>query len=118
MNFSDINQSVGKQLRLRRMLLGLSQQALANTIKVSFQQVQKYESGFNAMNAIRLYEIGKALRVPVAYFFQELEHPKPLHHEEDHSISDRETLEIMTAYKRIKSPSIRKQLISLIRNVE
>ena len=64
---------VGKRLRQRRRLLGMTQQALANMVNIRFQQVQKYESGANRISASRLWALSKALEVPVEYFFQELE---------------------------------------------
>lgn len=63
---------VGKRLRQRRRLLGLTQQQLAGEVNIRFQQIQKYESGANRISASRLWAISKALEVPVAYFFDGL----------------------------------------------
>jgi transcriptional regulator with XRE-family HTH domain len=63
---------VGKRLRQRRRLLGLTQQQLAGEVSIRFQQIQKYESGANRISASRLWAISKALEVPVAYFFDGL----------------------------------------------
>ncbi len=63
---------VGKQLRTQRALYGLSQNDLAKQLGVTFQQLQKYESGANRTSASRLWEAGKALGVPVSYFFEGL----------------------------------------------
>lgn len=63
---------VGKRLRQRRRLLGLTQQQLASEVNIRFQQIQKYESGANRISASRLWAIAKALDVPVAYFFDGL----------------------------------------------
>lgn len=60
---------VGQQLRRRRLLLGLSQSEVADSLQVTFQQVQKYERGTSRINASRLYELAMALKVPVDYFF-------------------------------------------------
>jgi transcriptional regulator with XRE-family HTH domain len=64
---------VGKLLRQRRWLLGMTQQQLAQGVGIRFQQVQKYESGANRISASRLWDLSKALRVPVTYFFEGLE---------------------------------------------
>lgn len=63
---------VGKKLRLRRKLLSLSQEAVANAVGVTFQQVQKYERGVNRISASRLAEFADALKVPITYFFEGL----------------------------------------------
>lgn len=67
-----IDQHVGWRIRQRRRSLGLSQTALANQLGLTFQQVQKYERGFNRVSASKLYEIAKILSVPLADFFEGL----------------------------------------------
>ncbi len=62
---------------MRRTMMGLSQEAIAKAVGITFQQVQKYEKGANAMNANRLYEFAQFMHVPVAYFFEGLEHRLP-----------------------------------------
>ncbi len=69
-NATDLH--VGKRLRRRRRLLGLTQQQLAESIGIRFQQIQKYECGANRVTASRLYELAVALNVPVNYFFEGL----------------------------------------------
>jgi len=68
----DINTHLGKRLRSRRRLLGLSQKSLAAAIGVQFQQIQKYECAANRMSAARLWQLSKALDVPLSYFFDGL----------------------------------------------
>lgn len=68
-----IDHHVGKRLRQRRRVLGLTQQKLAEDVSIRFQQIQKYESGANRISASRLWALAKALDVPVAYFFEGLE---------------------------------------------
>ncbi len=70
-----IDSSVGQRIRQRRKLLGLSQTELAEKIGVKFQQVQKYETGTNRVAASRLWKIAETLRVPITYFFEDLELP-------------------------------------------
>ncbi len=122
----DVDIHVGKRLRDRRTMLGLSQEAVARAVGITFQQVQKYEKGANAMNASRLYEFAQFMRVEVAYFFDGLEASES---EDrgftegkgetfDHGgVSERESLEMMKAFKRIKVQAIRKRLADLVRAI-
>lgn len=124
----DIDAHVGKRLRLRRTMMGLSQEAVAKAVGITFQQVQKYEKGSNAMNASRLYEFAQFMNVPVAYFFEGAESyageksasgfSEGSAEKFDHrAVSDRESLEIMKAFKRIKEQVIRKRLADLVRAI-
>jgi transcriptional regulator with XRE-family HTH domain len=65
-----IDVAVGAQVRLRRILLGLSQEAVSKVIGLTFQQLQKYEHGTNRISASRLYQLSLILHVPVSYFFE------------------------------------------------
>jgi len=126
MKKQDVDTYVGKRLRLRRTMMGLSQEAIAKAVGITFQQVQKYEKGANAMNANRLYEFAQFMHVPVAYFFEGLESSsgasgfaeegEKFDHKSN-TVSDRESLEIMKAFKRIKEQVIRKRLADLVRAV-
>ena len=69
----DIDRHVGARVRERRIMLGLTQQQLADLIGVTYQQAHKYERGINRVSAGRLYEIAQVLSVPVGYFFDGLE---------------------------------------------
>lgn len=69
---SDTDRYVGVRIRERRVMLGLSQQQMANLIGVTYQQAHKYERGINRISAGRLFEIAQVLRVPVGYFFEGL----------------------------------------------
>lgn len=120
----DIDVSVGKRLRLRRTMMGLSQEAVAKAVGITFQQVQKYEKGTNAMNARRLFEFAQFMGVPVAYFFEGLEHAgaatgfaEESERFEHKNVSDRESLEMMKAFKRIREQVVRKRLADLVRAV-
>lgn len=64
---------VGKRIRQRRWLIGMTQQKLAELVGIKFQQIQKYETGANRVSASRLWDIGDAMGVPVAFFFDGLE---------------------------------------------
>jgi transcriptional regulator with XRE-family HTH domain len=69
---NDIDVYLGKRLRRRRRMLGLTQQQLASTVGVRFQQIQKYECGTNRISAARLWQLAEALEVPVGYFYDGL----------------------------------------------
>src|ERR1700757_3371465 len=69
----DIDRHVGARIRERRIMLGLTQQQLADLIGVTYQQAHKYERGINRVSAARLFEIAQVLRVPVSYFFDGLD---------------------------------------------
>lgn len=118
---------VGRRLRLKRTILGLSQEAVGKEIGVTFQQIQKYERGINRMGASRLFDFAKALGVPVSYFFDgygdyamdevsayALGEPTQGGYEHEKT-NNRETLEVMRAYYRIKNPAVRKRIIDLIK---
>ena len=126
----DIDGYVGKRLKQRRTIMGLSQEAVAKAVGITFQQVQKYEKGSNAMNANRLFEFSRFMNIPVAYFFEGIEQNTPVHNmsvgfaempalefDNDNTASDRESLEMMKSFKRIKEPVIRKRLADLLRAV-
>jgi transcriptional regulator with XRE-family HTH domain len=72
-----IDNHVGERIRERRIMLGLTQQQLAKTLGVTYQQTHKYEHGFNRVSAGRLYEIARALDVPVTYFYEGVADEKP-----------------------------------------
>ena len=65
-----IDLHVGNRVRQRRRLLGMTQQRLAEAVKIRFQQIQKYESGANRISASRLWSLSRALDVPISYFFE------------------------------------------------
>lgn len=121
----DVDAHIGQRLRQRRTMMGLSQESVARAVGITFQQVQKYEKGTNAMNAARLYEFANFMNVPVAYFFDGLGQAsaQPGFAESgadtfDHKrVSDRESLEMMKAFKRIPEQVIRKRLSDLVRAV-
>ena len=116
---------VGQRLRQRRTLLGMSQEKLAQTFGVSFQQVQKYERGANRISASRLHLLTQILDVPVTYFFDGLPNhagevpfsslPASPEAPETDRVASRETLELVRAYYRIPSHSVRKRLVDLAR---
>jgi transcriptional regulator with XRE-family HTH domain len=114
---------VGARVRMRRKFLGMSQEGLAETIELTFQQVQKYERGANRISASKLYEISKALKAPVAYFFEgygESEGLVGFSESESEQfvhgfLMTTEGIELAEAFPRIKSPKHRRKILDLVR---
>lgn len=120
---------VGGRVRMRRTLLGMSQEKLGEAIGLTFQQVQKYERGTNRIGASRLYDLSKVLDVPVGFFFEELtdymapgekdgiaalnEFAEEQSEYEFDPMAKRETLELVRAYYRIRDPQVRKRLFEM-----
>jgi transcriptional regulator with XRE-family HTH domain len=126
-----IDVHVGGRLRLRRTLLGLSQERLAEAIGVTFQQVQKYERGANRIGSSRLFDLARVLDVPVSYFFEAMTasvaartpsrmrglaetKAEPFEHD---AMAKRETLELVRAYYRIADPQVRKRVYELAKSL-
>ena len=120
--FRPIDRHVGRRIRARRNERGLSQNRLAETIGVTFQQVQKYERGANRVVASRLYDLAVALDVPVDYFFEDapaeaLEDSAPTRSEAGEHPSHRETLDLVRAYYKIADQGLRRRLVDLVKSV-
>jgi len=107
---------VGHRLRLRRTMLGMSQERLAAGLGLTFQQVQKYERGLNRIVASRLYRMGQVLDVPVSYFFEGL--PETTDDNGDATLAvRRETLEMVRAFHRIGDALARRRLFELTKRI-
>ncbi len=114
---------VGGRIRLRRTLLGMSQEKLANALGLTFQQVQKYERGANRIGSSRLYQLSRILDVPVAYFFDDMapDISGPARGLGDQSSFDqehlatRETLELARAYYRIGNRDVRQRIFDMVK---
>src|ERR1700744_3204857 len=116
---------VGSRVRLRRTLLGMSQEKLGDALGLTFQQVQKYERGANRVGASRLYDLSRVLDVPVSYFFDEFGDQAALQGGtsaggeeaaeayQPNPMMKRETLELVRAYLRIADPQIKRRVFDL-----
>ncbi|WP_144755220.1 helix-turn-helix domain-containing protein [Bartonella saheliensis] len=96
-HFNDI--SIGKRIRHRRISMRLSQKELGNHLGVSFQQIQKYEKGFNRVSAGRLQEIANALEVPITFFYADISKediPENLSHNDQEIYSEKEQTLVKT----------------------
>ena len=126
-----IDVHVGSRVRLRRTLLGMSQEKLGEAIGLTFQQVQKYERGANRIGASRLYDLSRVLDVPVSFFFDDIKpgtvaaadggasgssESADARHEPD-PMMRRETLELVRAYYRIPDPQVRRRLFDLTKAI-
>ena len=123
-----IDAHVGARVRLRRMMMGMSQERLGELLGVTFQQIQKYEKGANRIGASRLYEVSQVLDVPLQYFFEDLpssdEKPIARPHGTQSTGTDEpflmdfvarpEGLALNKAYLKIKDPKMRRPVLDLL----
>ncbi|WP_138512469.1 helix-turn-helix domain-containing protein [Maricaulis alexandrii] len=117
---NDIDLHVGKRLRRRRRLLGLTQQQLAESVGIRFQQIQKYECGANRVSASRLFELAESLDVPVQYFYEGLSQRDEVANEGALAadiLSQKETVDLIRAYYRLGERP-RKRLLELAKSLE
>jgi transcriptional regulator with XRE-family HTH domain len=133
---SPVDVHVGSRIRLRRTLLGMSQERLGEALGLTFQQVQKYERGANRVSASRLFDLARVLDVPISFFYDDMpeeiggaapssrsartpggfaDAQDPFGHDE--AMHRRETLELVRAYYRIADPAIRRRLFDLIKTM-
>ena len=118
---NDIDLHLGKRLRRRRRLLGLTQQQLAIAVGVRFQQIQKYECGANRISAARLWLLSEALEVPVSYFFDGLADPSDRTGNDPSEgggemFARKETLDLVRAYYQLGERP-RRRLLDLARSL-
>lgn len=104
---------VGKRIRHRRWTIGMTQQQLAEAVGIKFQQIQKYETGMNRVSASRLWEISRAMEVPVAFFFEGIGEDGPTGAEID-LLADKEALQLVRAYYAMPEAK-RRQIFELAR---
>ncbi len=120
---------VGSRVRLRRMILGMSQEKLGEQLGLTFQQVQKYEKGVNRIGASRLFDLAQVLGVPVQFFYEEA----PASHAAGQAapgfaerpaesyvvdfLSSKDGLELNKAFMRITDPRVRKSIVDLVRSL-
>jgi len=121
-----IDKHVGSRVRMRRMMLGMSQTKLGDGLGLTFQQVQKYEKGTNRMGASRLQHISHILQVPVTFFFEGAPHlpgqtkgngnaQSPAHVSEFLATSD--GLALTKAFMRIKEQRLRRRIVDLVEEI-
>jgi len=124
-----IDAHVGTRVRLRRMLLGMSQEKLGEHLGLTFQQVQKYEKGVNRIGASRLFDLSRVLGVPVQFFYDEAPADlvdsalapgfaeRPTESYVIEFLSTREGLELNKAFVKITDPRVRRSVVELVRTL-
>ena len=131
-NNNAVDVHVGKRVRLRRTLLGMSQEQLGASLNITFQQVQKYERGANRISASRLWDISQILDVQISYFFDDMtddtmrSSPRQVSGGENIDFDDdnvrdpmarRETLELVRTYYSIESSKVRKRISEMVKSL-
>ena len=111
---SQIDRHVGECIRRRRAELGLTQEDLGSTLEVSYQQIQKYETGANRISAGRLYEVARALNVDMSYFFDGFDGAQPAS-PLPHGGHNRAAIELVRNFLEIKDETLRMAVATLLR---
>ena len=114
-----VDRHVGLRIRMRRKEIAVSQERLAEALGITFQQVQKYERGANRVSASKLWEIARALKTSVGYFYEGLggDDQPPAGQDAQDFMLTTEGLELMAAFPRITQPALRRKLLELVRTV-
>jgi len=123
-----IDVHVGSRIRLRRNMLGMSQEKLGDRLDLTFQQVQKYERGANRVGASRLHEISRVLDVPVTFFYDDMDPVRapaipggfaepPAEAFESDPLRRAETIDLVKAYYRISNAAVRRRFLDLIKSL-
>lgn len=110
----DVDLHVGKRIRHRRWMIGMTQQQLAEKVGIKFQQIQKYETGMNRVSASRLWDIAQAVDVPVSFFFEGLQEVRTRDEVEGDILADKEALQLVRAYYAMPEAQ-RRQIFELAR---
>jgi len=123
-NTNPVDAQVGSRVRLRRMLIGMSQERLGELLGLTFQQVQKYEKGLNRIGAGRLFDIARILGVPIDYFYEGLTNASSRGFSENDTshpivefMSSPEGLQLALAFTSIKEPKVRKRVLDLVKSL-
>ncbi len=120
-----VDAHVGHRVRLRRMLIGMSQERLGELLGLTFQQVQKYEKGINRIGAGRLFEVAGILGVPISFFYEDVsDSSKVMGFAEDDEpppvmefLASGEGLQLSLAFMRIKDMKVRRRILDLVRSL-
>lgn len=124
---SPIDVQVGNRVRLRRMLIGMSQEKLGELLGLTFQQVQKYEKGVNRIGAGRLFQVAHILGVPIDYFYEGVSggsegapgfaEPGGASPPVMEFLSSGEGLQLSLAFMKIRDPKVRKRVLDLVKSL-
>ena len=116
---TEIDVMVGARVRVRRIELDLTQQELGRKLGITFQQIQKYESGHNRISAGRLKEISRVLQVPIAYFFADADEQGPGAPPVTAMklTAEAGAVDLLMAYARVESLALRKSIVTMVRSL-
>lgn len=109
-----VDAHVGKRIRHRRWMVGMTQQQLADKVGIKFQQIQKYETGMNRVSASRLWDIADSLGVQISFFFEGLSENEAAPSAQGDMMADKEALELVRSYYAIPEAQ-RRRLFDLAR---
>jgi transcriptional regulator with XRE-family HTH domain len=121
-----IDVQVGNRVRIRRMLIGMSQERLGDLLGLTFQQIQKYEKGVNRIGAGRLFEMARILNVPIDFFYEGMEAQasgQPGLSEPEGAppvmefVSSGEGLQLSLAFMKIRDAKVRKRVLDLVKSL-
>ncbi len=120
-----IDVHVGNRVRMRRMLIGMSQEKLGERLGLTFQQVQKYEKGSNRVSASRLYQMAQILGVPVQFFFEDLTSPQKFDAYEAKGepgtimnfLNSSEGVQLNRAFSEITDANMRRRVVELVKAI-
>jgi transcriptional regulator with XRE-family HTH domain len=124
-----VDKHVGERVRIRRMLLGMSQERLGEQLGLTFQQVQKYEKGVNRIGASRLFDLAHVLGVPIQFFYENMPSSvsghlaapgmadKPGESYMADFLSSRDSVELNKAFARIADPRVRRSIVDMVRSI-
>jgi len=120
-----IDAQVGNRVRIRRMLIGMSQEKLGDYLGLTFQQVQKYEKGVNRIGAGRLFEVAQILGVPIDFFYEGVSGQLEARGFSDQEnslpvmefVSSGEGLQLSLAFMKIKDAKVRKRVLDLVKSL-
>ena len=118
----DLDIYIGNRVKLRRTMLGISQDRLGTSLGITFQQIQKYEKGVNRISASTLYSIANILGVDFSYFIEGFEGGEEVRDEnvpayEFDNTKKKETMELLRAYYKISDPMLRKRVLDFVKGL-
>jgi transcriptional regulator with XRE-family HTH domain len=115
-----IDKHVGARVRMRRLMLNMSQSEIGNALGLTFQQIQKYENGANRISASRLQLLCAVLKVPVPFFFEGLPHAPEMDGETvalDSFFATSEGIAMAAAFGRIRNANVRRAIVALVEQI-
>ena len=124
----NIDKLVSRRLKMRRVMLGMSQQDIGKAVDVSIQQVQKYEKATNRISSGKLFTIAKFLKVPITYFYEHSDESEIITNvfaeddakyeaEDSNAVTEKEIVSLIKAFSEIKSWQSRKKITELVKTM-